>query len=90
MIVYFGIILLPNVYVPITLIDKHIPASLQGIMETMIGVGSYTPSSHYYNSLSQQYGDPCHGKAFAVISSHILCYSESLQQEISQFRLVSR
>ena len=54
--------------------------SMHPLMETMVGMGYYSPAVQFYSSLSEPFGNPCQGGAFAVVypSEEVICTTEQL------------
>ena len=54
--------------------------SMHPLMETMVGMGYYSPAVQFYSSLSEPFGNPCQGAAFAVVypSEEVICTTEQL------------
>ena len=52
-----------------------VSSSMQPLMETMVGVGYYSPSVQFYSTMSEPFGNPCNGAAFAVVypAEQIVC-----------------
>ena len=57
-----------------------VDASMHPLMETMVGMGYYSPAVQFYSSLSEPFGNPCQGAAFAVVypSETVVCSAEQL------------
>jgi len=57
-----------------------VDASMHSLMETMVGMGYYSPAVQFYSSLSEPFGNPCQGAAFAIMypSEVVVCSIDQL------------
>lgn len=57
-----------------------VDASMHSLMETMVGMGYYSPAVQFYSSLSEPFGNPCQGAAFAIMypSEAVVCSIDQL------------
>jgi hypothetical protein len=49
-------------------------------MDTMLGLGAYAPAVRFFESISEEFSDPCAGRAFVVTypSGKIICDAKDL------------
>ena len=68
--------ILAELQVQIVDISENIaPKSMHSLMDTLIGIGAYTPTVKFFQAIAEPYGNPCNGNAFIVIfPNKILCH----------------
>ena len=61
-----------------------VPKQMHSLMDTMLGLGAYAPAVRFFESISEEYSNPCDGKAFAVIypSGKVVCDAKELQSAV--------
>lgn len=59
--------ILAELQVQIVDISENIaPKSMHSLMDTLIGIGAYTPTVKFFQSIAEPYGNPCNGNAYIV------------------------
>lgn len=43
------------------------PKSMHAYMDTMLGLGSFSPTMQFFQTISSRYGNPCNGNAYVVL-----------------------